>query len=168
MDKNNFTNAVINEAHRIEEDATHSMKGHFNAGSCWARVHLYLGLPSAILAGWAGVEAFSSNPAFTAILALLSAALTSTITFLSPQKIADSHKTVGREYNILKNDVRRFREIDFLLLDDDAMTQAISELADKRDALNSMSPAIPRWAYEKAKRDIDSGRATYEIDKEIK
>jgi len=154
------------ECHRIEEDALHSMKGQFNAGSWWSRVHLLLGLPSAILAGWAGIEAFSNNPEFTAILAMLAAALTSTMTFLSPQQIADNHKNAGREYNALKNLVRRFREIDLPQLDSTTASKAIGELADKRDALNSMSPDIPRWAYEKAKKDIDAGTAIYAVDKE--
>ncbi len=164
--ENKIVDAIIAESHRIEEDALHSMKGHFNAGSCWSKVHIFLGLPSAILAAWAGIEAFSDNPAFTAILALLSAALTSTITFLSPQQVADNHKNAGREYNVLKNRVRRFREIELQRLDKDAVTQAINDLAEKRDALNSMSPDIPRWAYEKAKKDIDDGMAEYRIDKE--
>ncbi|MBL4583622.1 MAG: SLATT domain-containing protein [Pseudomonadales bacterium] len=167
VDKSKIVDAVIAETYRIEEDALHSMKGHFNAGSLWSKAHLLLGLPSAVLAAWAGIEAFSDNPEMTAILALLAAALTSTMTFLSPQQVADNHKNSGREYNILKNRVRRFREIDLLQLEDDAITKTITELAGKRDALNSMSPDIPRWAYEKAKKDIDAGRADYNIDKEV-
>ncbi len=168
VDESKIVDAVIAETHRIEEDALHSMKGHFNAGVLWSKAHLFLGLPSAILAAWAGIEAFSDNPEMTAILALLAAALTSTMTFLSPQQVADNHKNSGREYNVLKNRVRRFREIELLQLDGDSITQTITELAEKRDALNSMSPDIPRWAYEKAKKDIDAGRAEYLVDKENK
>ena len=167
VDNNKIVDAVIDETHRIEEDALHSMKGHFNAGSLWSKAHLFLGLPSAILAAWAGIEAFSDNPEMTAILALLAAALTSVMTFLSPQQVADNHKNAGREYNVLKNRVRRFREIDILQLEGDTIMKTIAELADKRDALNSMSPDIPRWAFEKAKKDIDAGKADYEIDKEV-
>lgn len=167
VDESKIVDAVIAETHRIEEDALHSMKGHFNAGSLWSKAHLFLGLPSAVLAAWAGIEAFSDNPEMTAILALLAAALTSTMTFLKPQAVADNHKNSGREYNALKNRVRRFREIDLLQLEVNVIKKTITELADKRDALNSMSPDIPRWAYKKAKKDIDEGRAQYSIDKEV-
>ena len=165
-DNRKLIEAVIAESHRIEEDSLHSMKGHFNAGSLWSKIHLFLGLPSAILAAGAGIEAFANNPTMAAILAFFAASLTVTMTFLSPQQVADSHENSGREYNVLKNCVRRFREIDITQLDDAAIWQMIKDLAEKRDALNSMSLNIPRWAYEKAKKDIDSGRANYKIDKE--
>lgn len=164
MQTDELKNAISDETHRIEEDSLHSMKGHFNAGSLWGKVHVILGLPSAILAGWAGIEAFSDNPQLTAILALLSAALTATVTFLEPQSVADNHKNSGREYNKLKNASRRFREIELLCLSDEDARKVLNELADQRDALNSMSPDIPRWAYNKAKKDIDDGRAKYNVD----
>jgi fatty acid desaturase len=152
------------ECQRTEEDCLHSMKGHFNAGSRWNTVHLWLGIPSAVLAGWAGVEAFQDNASFTAILALLSAALTATITFLNPQKVSENHNSAGREYNRLRNQARRAREIESLTVTPEIFKQNVDELADKKDALNSMSPNIPRWAYEKAKKDIDEGRAEYKVD----
>ena len=164
MDTDELKNAISDEAHRIEEDSLHSMKGHFNAGSLWGKTHVILGLPSAILAGWAGIEAFSDKPELTAILALLSAALTATVTFLKPQSVADNHKNSGREYNKLKNAARRFREVELLCLDDDDARKILNDLASQRDALNSMSPDIPRWAYSKAQKDIDEGRGKYRVD----
>lgn len=164
MEKTDLTDVIVKEAHRIEEDSLYSMKGHFNAGNLWARIHLIIGLPSAILASWAGIEAFSNDPVKTAILALLSAALTATNTFLSPQTIADNHRNAGREYNKLRNRTRLFREIDLSRLDDGTSTQTIVELAGQRDSLNSMSPDIPRWAYHRAIKDIDEGKAKYKID----
>jgi len=166
MVSKDLKNAIADETNRIEEDALHSMKGHFNAGSIWGKVHLILGLPSAILAAWAGIEAFSENSQLTAILALFSAALTATVTFLKPQAISDNHRNAGREYNKLKNKARRFREIDLPDLEEEDAKQSLSDLADQRDALNSMSLDISRWAYNKAKKDIDEGRANYKVDVE--
>ena len=173
MKKANLVSAVIEETRRIEEDSLHSMKGHLNAGSLWSWVHLFLGLPSAVLATFAGITALSGEPKITAILALLAAVLTSVMTFLKPQQVANNHNNAGREYNILKNRVRRFREIELLQLDweirvhrvdNSAIIRKINELAEKRDELNSMSPDIPRWAYKKAKKDIDAGMAEYQVD----
>ena len=164
MDTDELKHAIADESKRIEEDSLHSMKGHFNSGSLWGKVNLILGLPSAILAGWASIEAFSEKPHLTAILALFSAALTSTIVFLKPQTISNNHKNAGREYNKLKNTARRFREIELSGLEVEEAKKLINDLANQRDALNSMSPDIPRWAYEKAKKDIDEGRAEYKVD----
>ena len=166
MDSNKLKSAISNETHRIEEDALHSMKGHFNAGSLWGKVHLALGLPSAVLAGWAGIEAFSDNPQLTAILAIVSAALTATVTFLKPQAVSDNHSNAGGEYNKLKNKTRRFREIELPSLEDEEAKQLLNDLAEQRDSLNSMSPDIPRWAYNKAKSNIEEGHANYKVDVE--
>ncbi len=167
--KNNspkLISALTEEASRIEEDCLYSMKGHFNAGSRWQKVHIGLGLPSTILAGWAGIEAFANNLELTALLALLSAALTATITFLSPQKLAENHKSSGREFNVLRNKARRFKSIDVLSTNTSELPQTLNEMADKKDSLNSMSLDIPRWAYNKAKQDIEAGQNIYKVDKE--
>lgn len=160
--------AIRNEALRIEEDSLHSMKGHFNAAHRWGKAHLFLGIPATVLAGLAGVDIFSECQLLTSILAMTAAAIIAVITFLKPQSISENHRNAGAEYNKLKNKTRRFREIELPDLDDENAKSAINELAEQRDALNSMSPDIPRWAYEKAKKDIDEGLADYRVDVEKK
>ena len=165
MKKESLISAVVKETHRIEEDSVHSMKGHFNAGSCWSRTHLSLGVCGTVLAASAGIwRLFFDYPEMITILAFLAAALTSVMTFLGPQQVAKNHKNAGREYNVLKNRARRFREIELPQLEDNEIVEKIKELAGKRDELNSMSPDIPRWAYEKAKKDIDDEKHKYQID----
>lgn len=158
--------AYVAEGARVEEDALHSMKGHFNAGARWSIVHVSLGLPAAVLAAWAGIDAFSDSQVLTSVLALASASLATTMTFLSPQQKANEHKNAGRHFNVLKNRARKFREIDAQELDCDEVRTLLDELLESRDSLNSMSPDIPRWAYEKAKKDIDRGFAQYAVDKQ--
>ena len=160
--------ALAAEAARIEEDTLHSSKGHFNAGALWSKVHIGLGLPAAILAAWAGMEAFSDNPQLTSLLAILAAGLGAVSTFLNPSDKATAHKNAGRELNALKNKARHFREIDLLLADPSEAAKTLKTLSIHRDEFNSVSPDIPRWAYEMAKKDIDSGRATYAVDKDAK
>lgn len=167
-DNTHFQSAILAEAARVEEDALYSMKGHFNAGSAWAVVHLGLGLPTVILAGWAGVDAFSSSLVMTSLLALLAASLAATMTFLNPQQKSNDHKNAGRQFNVLKNRARKVREIDIYRADDDEAKKIVDEICETRDSLNSMSPDIPRWAYEKAKRDIEDGMAEYGVDKKAK
>lgn len=163
-----LVNPMRKEAERVEEDTLHSAKGHFNAGCFWSWIHHSLGIPTAILATWAGIEAFSDNVSLTALLAFLSAALGATNTFLNPNKKADVHRTAGRELNALKNRARYFREIEIKMLSAEDANKLLRSLCDKRDELNSISPDIPRWAYNKAKKDIDEGRAEYKVDKGTK
>jgi hypothetical protein len=153
------------EAQRIEEDTEHSFKGHYNAAARWARYHLWIGLPSALLAAIAGAAAFKDQPELAGALALLSTALTTVLTFLKPSERAEMHKAVAGRYQALRNQARIFREIGLTdgLAADEAKVR-LFELARTRDELNQSSPAIARCDYEQAKNDIDSGRARYRVD----
>ena len=59
--------AVIKEAKRIEESALCTAKGHFAAAQFWANFHLWVGIPTAILATIASASAFNGGgPALVA------------------------------------------------------------------------------------------------------
>lgn len=160
-----LTQKIVAEAARIEEDTEHSFKGHYNAAARWARYHLRIGLPSALLAAIAGAAAFKDQPELAGALALVSTALTTVLTFLKPSERADIHKTVAGHYQALRNQARIFREISLLdgMTPDEAKAR-LFELANTRDELNQTSPAIARCDYEQAKQDIDNGRARYRAD----
>ena len=156
---------LAEEALRVEEDTEHSFKGHYNAAARWARYHLWIGLPSALLAAVAGAAAFKAQPELAGALALVSTALTTVLTFLKPSERSEIHKTVAGQYQALRNQARIFREI--VLRDSmtpDKLKARLFELANTCDELNQRSPAIPRCDYEQAKSDIDSGRARYRVD----
>jgi hypothetical protein len=105
------TNAIAAECERIEEDAEHSGKAHFNAAASWARVHLWLGLPTAVLAAIAGVSAFKQHPELAGVLAILVAAITAATTFLNPSGRASAHQTAGNQFLTLRNQTRVFRTV---------------------------------------------------------
>lgn len=156
------------EAQRIEEDTEHSFKGHYNAAARWARYHLWIGLPSALLAAVAGAAAFKDLPELAGALALVSTALTTVLTFLKPSERSEMHKTVAGQYQTLRNQARIFREIE--LADCGSPDQAkarLMELAWSRDELNQTAPDPGRRNYELAKKDIDSGRARYRVDERM-
>ena len=155
------------EARRIEEDAEHSAKGHFNAAERWGHYHLGIGLPAAVLAAIAGGTAFGDMPEVAGILAILSTALTTVLTFLKPSEHAENHKAVAGQYLALRNQTRIFREIELEDGEDiDAAKTRLIDLSNSRDELNQTSPGISRRDYEKAKADIDTGRSQYQADKE--
>ena len=160
---------LIDEAKRIEEDSLYSAKGHFEAANKWRNIHLWLGLPTAVLAALSGVSAltqFDYHNILAAFLAIFVAALTSVITFLNPNEKASSHQDAGNKYNSLRNKVRIFYEIDCRGKSSvEELTKRLNEFGNLRDELNQNSPQIPREAYERARKGIKEGEADYEVDK---
>lgn len=156
---------IIKEAKKIEVDSLYSSKGQYEAASFWSKVHLYIGIPAAILAAIAGASALSQfdySNIIAGILAIVVAALTAVTTFLNPNEKANSHHNAGINYNSLKTRTRIFHEIDCncdLSIKD--LTEELQELVKERDTLNQESPQISRRAYERAKKGIQAGEANY-------
>ena len=165
----NVKENMIREAKRIEEDSLYSAKGHFIAANFWANFHLWIGVPTAILAAISGASAlsqFDNHNVIAGILAIIVTALVAVTTFLNPNEKANVHLNSGNRYNSLRNKARMFREIDFhILKSEKELNKYLKELARLRDELNQNSPRIPRWAYERAKKGIEKGEADYEIDR---
>lgn len=156
---------LVTEAQRVEEDAEHSAKGHYNAAARWARYHLWLGLPSAVIAALGGAAALNDLPEVAVGLALLSSALTTVLTFLKPSERSEMHKTAAGHYHALRNRMRLFREIELADgIEPSTAKGRLLALATERDELNLSSPMPARCDYELAKQDIDSGRARYRVD----
>ncbi len=159
---------VVKEARRIEEDTLHSAKGHFSAAHVWGNLHLWLGVPAALIAGVAGVSAlaeFDNHITVAAVLSLTVAALTAVATFLKSDERAGQHREYGNRYNALRNRARIFAAIE---VDgaDEAPIERLLQLNTERDELNQAAPQIPAWAFRRAKRGIDAGQAAYRIDGE--
>lgn len=156
------------ECKRIEEDTEHSFKAHYNSAEFWSRVNLMLGLPSAILGVIAGgTSAYDGGQAIVTGTALLASALVTCLTFLKPGEKSDSHKNAGNLYHSLRNKTRLLREIELVENSNNAeLKDRLYELFDRRDELNVSMPSISSSSYEKAKKDIDAGRARYQVDKD--
>ncbi|MBD1389259.1 SLATT domain-containing protein [Neiella sp. HB171785] len=161
---------IAKECVRIEEDSEHSFKSHYNAAEFWSGINLWLGLPAALLGAVAGgSSAADGAQAMITGTAFFSTALVTCMTFLKPSEKADSHKNAGNLYQSLRNETRVFRGVELgESLSAEEGKQALHKLASRRDELNTTMPAIPRKAYEKAKKDIDSGRSKYQVDRKSK
>jgi len=157
--------SIKHEARRIEEDAEHSAKGHFNAAAAWQAAHYWVGIPTVVFAALAGAKLLSADmPMLAASFAALASGLAAVLTFLNPNAKAESHRAAGRQFLTLRNETRTFREIDILALDDEAARSMLAALSKRRNDLNEISPDIPRRAYERARKDIDEGRSRYRVD----
>jgi len=160
---NNFEN-LIKEAKRIEEDSIYSSKGHYEAARQWSQIYLWLGIPTALIAGISGVSAFEDCTFIAGVSAIIAAALAAISTFLNPSEKAQAHYTAGFKFTSLKNKSRIFREIEIIDEDKKNKKEALLILSSERDGINEVSPQIPRWAFKKARKGIEGGESKYSVD----
>jgi len=159
--------ALHREAERLEEDATYSSKGHFNAEDAWVKRNYWLGVPATALAAVAGATLIKSQPELASAFAFLASLLTGLMTFLKPNERAAMHRAAAGQFLALRNETRFFREIELLHVDRlDEMPDRLKALATARNELNQKSPSIPRRAFVAARRGIEEGEATHKVDKE--
>ena len=163
---NSIIEQLAKEGQRIEEDAEHTAKGHYNAGSRWGRYHLWLGGLSAVIGAIAGGNAFGGNGITAGILGIISTALATTLTALKPSERAESHKSIADQYLALRNRTRIFRNIELLEPDNAKKLKAtLLQLSEKRDELNAVGLSPSRGDYLQVCEDIDAGRTRYRVDK---
>ena len=168
MDNEETKEKIIKELERIEEDALCFSKSHFIAAQAWANWHLWLGIPATVLSVIAGVSALSQfdyHDIVSGVLAILVAGIAGLITFLNPNERAETHITAGNTYNQLRNNARIVYEIDIeggVII---TLTEKLKQLSNKRSELNSQFPRPPIRAFEKSRKEIEKGEATYMIDK---
>ena len=154
-----------NEALRIREDTDYSSKGHFEASSTWRNVNLWIGIPNVIFAAIAGISVLEECKILAVIFAALSAMFAALNTFLGAADKAATHKRFGNEYLALRNRSRYFINIKTKRdLSESELEAQLEELFTRRNDLNSSAPLIPRNAFEKARKGIEEGESTNEID----
>src|SRR5260370_25024144 len=115
MVRNTLTDRMVVEAERIENDVFYSAKGHFEAAQEWKNLNMILGIPSTVFSTVAGTSAliqFTNHSILAGILAIIVAALSALLTFLNPDEKANSHQNAGTKYTAIRNDARKFSELD--------------------------------------------------------
>jgi len=160
---NDLANECSKEGRRIEEDSLLSAKAHFEAAALWGQFHLWLGIPTTVIAAIAGISALKDYPTLAGLLAMGVAALSALSTFLNPSGRQSAHLLAGNQYLALRNNARIFCSINLALSGDDTRAQLI-ELSDRRNELNAGSPQVSRWAFTRAREGIAAGEAEYRID----
>lgn len=158
---------IIREAKRLFENCLHTSKSHFVEARFWRNSHLWIGIPTVILAGIAGTLAFSDVKLLSGILSMVVVVLTSITTFLNPKEQANAHLTAGNNYDSLMTKLRTFWSIDCWREDADAiLMERLKAYSEERDRLNRECPQPATWAHKKAKKGIEEGEAEYIVDKE--
>ncbi|MBI1816261.1 MAG: SLATT domain-containing protein [Deltaproteobacteria bacterium] len=164
----NIVDEMRAEAARIEEDSLYSGKGHFEAARAWGNVHLWLGIPAAVLAAIASASAFKQEVALAGALALTASVLSAISTFLNASERSQLHHQAGVKHNALRNRARIFRELDLKSgVGPSDLLASLKALAQERDDLNLSSPQIPKFAFRRARGGIETGEAAYKVDSAI-
>lgn len=168
-----FKEQIRREALRIHEDTEHTFKVHFVTAERWGNVNLWLGISAIILSVIAGSLALwkiiPKFEIFAGISGFSAAALTSLLSFLRPRDKYEIHMRFGNKYLSLRNDLRRFSNIELLSnRTEDELKAMLNKFIMEKKIFDTDSPLLPNWAYNEAKKRIEAGKTEYMVDKNVK
>ncbi|MCK9873912.1 SLATT domain-containing protein [Nocardiopsis dassonvillei] len=147
---------IRNEVSRVHESAVFSAQGQFEAAKGWRALHWCLGGLTAALSAFAAVLTFASNAqVLTGILAVAAALAAAILTSSRPDRLAERAEAKANGYTTLRNDARRLHHIHVPHDPIPSLQQALDALAARASDLDHTSDPIPRFAYKKAKRNIE-------------
>jgi len=162
------TQPIRKELCRIEESATFSAQAQFEQAKYWRAVNLILGVPAAVLAAIAGATALASTTGRVAagIIALVAAGLSAITTTLNAAQRTEQGQAAGNLYLALQSDARIARETDLSRQTFDEARAALAELRLRQDEINQSSALPARYAYWRAKKNIERGGQRYKVDRD--
>ena len=151
---------------RILESAVFSAQGQYEAAKVWRALHWALGVLTAALSTLAAVLTFATDAqAASGILAVLAAIAAAVLTSSRPDKLAERAVARGNDYTTLRNDVRRVLHVQVPSDEISVLREALEGLAGRASDLDHTSDPIPRFAYNRAKRNIErDGGQQFEVD----
>ncbi|MFF7587637.1 SLATT domain-containing protein [Kitasatospora sp. NBC_01246] len=157
--------SIAAEADRIHESALWSAQGQFEQAKLWRLINLFLGVPAAALAAISGGTALGGDLGiWPGVLALISAALTATLTTVNASRRMTQAQASANAYLQLQTAARQFLTIDLADLTREDARDALRNLTNSRDELNKTSDPPGRLAYKKSKKNISGGGQNYSAD----
>ena len=153
---------IIKEAKRIEECCEYSSKSHYNTSKTWNICNLCLNIPIAIVAA---ITVFVPEE-YKYIPAILTAILAAVQACIHPTDCTKIHKIAGDKYLALKNQVRRFRNIELFTIDDKKAASEINRYGNLLDDYNTANPQPSKAGYKEAKKGIMDGETHFKVDQE--
>lgn len=157
---------IASELKRVEEDCTYSSKSHFNAADRLRRTHNWVGGFAVVLSAAGGTAILAESvPAIAGTTSLIVAVLAALLTFMKFSERSVEHKSAGDQFLALKSDVRRYREVRLVELEDVSVAMtATDEFAERQQALNRSAPITDEGDFKKARRGIEEGEAVHVVD----
>ncbi|MFE5093669.1 SLATT domain-containing protein [Streptomyces sp. NPDC056638] len=155
------------EADRLHESALWSAQGQFEQAKLWRLINLLMGVPAAALAAISGGTALGGDlGVWPGVLALISAALTATLTTVNASRRMTQAQSSANAYLQLQSATRQFLAIDLADLSRDDARETLRNLTNTRDELNKTSDPPGRLAYRKSSKNINGGSQLYTVDGE--
>lgn len=157
--------AYVDEARRIQESAEYSAQGQFEAAKAWRASNWVLGGCTTAASGVAGVLTFASDglQTLSGILALTAAVTAAVHATLRPDKKSEKAQTSANEYLAIQSAARRLALLDIPAASINVRTR-LEALADRAEAVNKSADAIPKFAYNRGKKNIERGSQAYAVD----
>ena len=158
--------AIHAEVARVHESAVFSAQGQFEAAKAWRTLHWTLGVLTAGLSTLAAVLTFATDAQVASgILAVVAAIAAALLTSSRPDKLAERAVARGNDYTTLRNDARRVLHVQVPSDEISVLREALDGLAERASDLDHASDPIPRFAYNRAKRNIErDGGQQFEVD----
>lgn len=153
------------ERSRIEESAKYSAEGQIEASKAWTRLHWIVGGGTAIASGVTAVLTFAAGglQLLAGSLAILAAIAAAVHVTLRPDKRAERTQANAARYKACQGAARRLA-IHIGTAPLDGLRTQLETLAGEIDAVNRSADPIPRFAYARAKKNIEGGSQTFEAD----
>lgn len=156
---------IRDEAERIRESATYCAQGQYEAAKRWRSIHWWLGVLATGLGACGAVLTFADGSQIAAgALTLVAAIVAAVMTGVRPDKLAERAQVSGNDYTSLRNDVRRFLNVDLAIDSVADARKRLEALAGRANELDHAADPIPNWAYTRAKENIDNGGQDFEAD----
>lgn len=158
------------EALRIVEDTEHSGAQHFAAGQWWADRAFWLGLPVTVLIAvtstGAGLSALTGGATWlTALLTFAVAVAVPVRSFIDADGKAKAHSSKGARYFGLRDDARRFANLEVPVKSLDALTDRLLTFGERQKALRDEEPREVRADLrDKVRAGIESGDYRHKVD----
>lgn len=159
------------ESLRIAEDTEHSGAQHFAAGQRWRKRATRLGLPATILIAatstGAGLSALVGwAPWITAVLTFIVAIVVAIRDYLGADQQATAHSQKGARYFALRDDARRFANIEVPGPRSlDALTDQLFALGQRQKVLRDEEPReVDADLRNPVREGIESGDYRHKVD----
>jgi len=159
--------AIRLELLRLEESAMYSSQGQFEQAKLWRGVNLGLGIPASVIAAISGATALAAEAGrITAgVMALIAAGFGAVLTTVNATHRMNQAAAAGSAYLEIQTAARQAREVDLPDMDVEDARNVLAELTARRDEQNKAAEPISRWAYRRAKKNIEKqGGQTYGAD----
>jgi hypothetical protein len=163
--------SIREQAKLIEQDCERAAIRDALVSAYWDRRNLWLGVLSAITAAIAALLAGNGKELLSVmngigpfkggfenllvvLFALVSAALSSALTFLAPAKKAESFQEMSHKYHALREKLRLFINSASPDQASPEGEKALRDFIEERREIEVNHPILPEWAYRKAQRRL--------------